>query len=212
MDEDNGSSTKVIRDYSVSDGILKHADTTRLRPSHQFEALNALRARYLDEGYIFVKRLVPPEFIEELCERCSFRSSGRQDSQMEVEEDASRVDVQTIPLLFNFVQALTIGRLDLNTAPQLPDLACASHHPLRAWLSLTNFHPQGGGPIFLQRCEKAGNIDGSTRNALITEDSSFLKPLQLAKSPGRRWMVAPYEAGDVVIYDEDIVRTRKVSV
>ncbi|KAH8174952.1 hypothetical protein LIA77_06371 [Sarocladium implicatum] len=223
--DDSEPNVKVIRDYLVNDGVLKHRDTIRLRPSSLLEPSTVLRDRYKGEGYLYMQGVVPRKVVNGIaadpmtamktsithrprqyidhgttdapslcsCSKCPDRNVSRTPDRA----DGSRL-LDEVPELKGLVSSLaTDDPESRNTSPERPG------HP-RAWLALTNFHPQGGGPIFLQRGDGDAQLQDA-RTDRSPDDMTSAQPLQLAKCSGRKWMVTAYDLGDIVLYDADVV-------
>jgi hypothetical protein len=201
MDEVNTSSGKVVRDYCVSDGVLRHEDVSRLRPSSLAEPLYLLRERYNSNGYIFIKGLLQQSTTHALLSNPAICSPSSCDC-MNCPLKAQTCEAQelNVPELTSFVAALLSNDGAGSPAPREDGMSPIMSSPARAWLCLSYFHPQGGGPIFLSRPSNAPHSQRAS-----PKDPTRMKPLQMARELDRRWLVATYEAGDVVLCQPDIV-------
>lgn len=230
VSEESEPNVKVIRDYAVSDGILKHEDTIRLRPSSLLEHPTILQDRYKDQGYLYIKGLVSRDGMSEaLKSDVAFAAmASTQHGRTRFEDNTATTmppcKCSTCPIRKEIgLDCTSNGLARLKDFPELKGLVLSittsdphaqrvssgSSDQPRAWIALTNFHPQGGGPIFLQR---SPNYLMSNNPIQLADNDKCApsRPLELAKQSGRRWMVTAYSVGDVVVYDSDVVSNVKV--
>src|SRR5687768_15462820 len=130
----NGSSSKVIRDYRVSDGILRHEDTLRLRQSFIREPLHILQDRYDTHGFLFMKGLLPRSNLDDLLAsigpcapvNCCCTSCPQLTRSI-------LVDNLQAPELTRFVGSLVAQDSDSSAFPLQDNTLQGSVAPVRAW-------------------------------------------------------------------------------
>ncbi|KAK0642666.1 hypothetical protein DIS24_g8820 [Lasiodiplodia hormozganensis] len=218
----------------VNDGPLAPSDVTLLRQSRADEPLEELRHRYHNEGYLFIKGLLPRadvlkarEQYFSMIERSSVLKPGSNPVDGIFDPEKDKADFAGIGA--NAASASSRPGGGTNSA-SFVDLALSAHYAPCVGADRVYVNLEGGGLIYLEHGDKldqqfeddfakeaavAGLSEEERKNSFNRNmmTTGFLAdgPAGFARQHNSRWLLTAYEACDVVFHKPHMIHASSIN-
>ncbi|RMZ67156.1 phytanoyl- hydroxylase [Pyrenophora seminiperda CCB06] len=217
----------------VNDGLLRASQVGQLRESPANLPMEELRRRYQEDGYVFLKGLLPrsdvlaarEEYFKMLAPSGVLKP-GTQPVEGIFDNDKNAEDFPGI----GSGASPGNGKPGEATAEKFIFLRHGEPTSVTAWVPMGDIGLTGGGLIYLEnghtlgrqveadfnrKAAESGLSEEETRNAF---NQNMLSTGLLADGPreysdtfDRRWLVTKYEAGDVVLHNPYAIHASTVN-